>query len=42
MRGYHVFKLSASVAATELCEWVQVATDIYIYIPHGKYQVNSH
>ena len=32
-----IFKLSASAAASESCEWVQVGTDVYI--PHRKYQV---
>ena len=32
-----IFKLSASAAASEFCEWVQVGTDLYI--PHRKYQV---
>ena len=35
-----IFKLSASAAASDLCEWVQV--DIDIYIPHRKYQVKFH
>ena len=35
-----IFKLSASAAASEFCEWVQVG--IYMYIPHCKYQVKSH
>ena len=35
-----IFKLSASVAASEFCEWVQVRTDVYI--PHRKYQVKPH
>ena len=35
-----IFKLSASVAASEFCEWVQV--DIDVYIPHHKYQVKPH
>ena len=35
-----IFKLSASVAASEFCEWVQVDTDVYI--PHHKYQVKPH
>ena len=35
-----VFKLSASAAAIEFCEWVQVGTDVYI--PHTKYQVKPH
>ena len=32
-----IFKLSASAAASEFCEWVQVG--IGAYIPHRKYQV---
>ena len=32
-----IFKLSASAAASEFCEWVQVGIDVYI--PHRKYQV---
>ena len=32
-----IFKCSASAAASESCEWVQVGIDIYI--PHRKYQV---
>ena len=35
-----IFKLSASAAASEFCEWVQVG--INVYIPHHKYQVKSH
>ena len=35
-----IFKLDASTAASEFCEWVQVAIDVYI--PHRKYQVKSH
>ena len=35
-----VFKFSASVAASEFCEWVQVGIDVYI--PHRKYQVKPH
>ena len=35
-----VFKLSASAAASEICEWIQVGT--HVYIPHRKYQVKSH
>ena len=35
-----VFKLGASAAASEFCEWVQVAIDVYI--PHRKYQVKHH
>ena len=32
-----IFKLNASAAASELCEWVQVGIDVCI--PHRKYQV---
>ena len=35
-----IFKLSASAAASEFCEWVQVGIDVYI--PHRKYQVKLH
>ena len=35
-----IFKLGASVAASEFCEWVQAGIDVYI--PHRKYQVKSH
>ena len=35
-----IFKLSASAAASEFCEWVQVG--INVYIPHRKYQVKPH
>ena len=35
-----VFKFSASAAASEFCEWVQVGIDVYI--PHRKYQVKPH
>ena len=35
-----VFKLSASPAAGEFCEWVQVGIDVYT--PHCKYQVKLH
>ena len=35
-----IFKLSASAASSEFCEWGQVATDVYI--PHQKYQVKPH
>ena len=31
-----IFKLGASAAASEFCEWVQVGIDVYI--PHRKYQ----
>ena len=35
-----IFKLSASAAASEFCEWVQAGIDVYI--PHRKYQVKLH
>ena len=35
-----IFKLHASAAASEFCEWVQVGIDVYIC--HRKYQVKSH
>ena len=35
-----IFKLSASAAASEFCEWVRVGIDVYI--PHRKYQVKPH
>ena len=35
-----IFKLSASAAASEFREWVQVGIDVYI--PHRKYQVKPH
>ena len=35
-----IFKLSASAAASEFCEWVQVG--VYVHIPHRKYQVKAH
>ena len=35
-----IFKLTDSVAASEICEWVQVGIDVYI--PHCKYQVKPH
>ena len=35
-----IFKLSASAAASEFCEWVQVGIDVYI--PHCKYQDKPH
>ena len=35
-----IFKLIASVAASEFCEWVQVGIDVYI--AHHKYQVKPH
>ena len=36
----NIFKLSASAAASEFCEWVQVGIDVYA--PHRKYQVKPH
>ena len=36
----YIFKLSASAAASEFCEWVQVGIDVYI--PHRKYHVKPH
>ena len=33
----NIFKLGASAAAGEFCEWAQVGNDVYI--PHRKYQV---
>ena len=35
-----IVKLSASTAANEFCEWIQVG--IEVYIPRGKYQVKPH
>ena len=35
-----IYKLSASAAASEFCEWVQLGIDVYI--PHHKYQVKPH
>ena len=35
-----IFKLGASAAASEFCEWAQVGIDLYI--PHRKYQVKPH
>ena len=35
-----ILKLSASAAAIEFCEWLQVRIDVYI--PHRKYQVKLH
>ena len=37
---YVFFKFSASAAASEFYEWVQVG--INVYIPHQKYQVKPH
>ena len=34
------FKIGASAASSEFCEWVQVGIDVYI--PHRKYQVKPH
>ena len=35
-----IFKLGASAAASEFCQWVQVVIDVYI--PHRKYQLKPH
>ena len=35
-----IFKLGASEAASEFCEWVHFGIDVYI--PHRKCQVKSH
>ena len=35
-----IFKLGASTAASEFCEWFHVGIDVYI--PHRKYQVKPH
>ena len=35
-----IFELSASAAASEFCEWVQIGIDVYI--SHCKYQVRPH
>ena len=35
-----IFKLGASAATSEFCEWVQIGTDVYI--PHRKHQVKPH
>ena len=35
-----IFKISASAAASEFCEWVQFGIDVYI--PHRKDQVKPH
>ena len=35
-----IFKLGASAAASEFCEWIQVGIDVYT--PYRKYQVKSH
>ena len=36
----NIFKLGASTASCEFCEWVQVGIDLYI--AHRKYQVKPH
>ena len=36
----NIFKLSASAAASEFCEWVQAGIDVYI--PHRKHQIKNH
>ena len=36
----YIFKLGASTAASEFCEWVQIGIDVYI--PHGKNQIKPH
>ena len=36
----NVFKLSASAAVSEFCEWVQGGIDVYI--SHHKYQIKPH
>ena len=35
-----IFKLGASAAASEFCEWVRVGTDVYT--PQRQYQVKPH
>ena len=35
-----IFEISASAAASERCDWLQVG--IYIYILHRKYEVRPH
>ena len=35
-----IFKLGASAADSELCEWIQVGIDVYIL--HRKYQIKFH
>ena len=37
---WDIFKLSASAAASEFCEWIPIGIDVYI--PHHKYQVKPH
>ena len=36
----NIFKLGASAAASEFCEWVQVGNGVYM--PHRKYQIKPH
>ena len=36
----NIFKLGASAAASEFCEWIRVGIDVYI--PHRKYWVKPH
>ena len=36
----HIFKLGASVAPSEFCEWFQIGIDVHI--SHRKYQVKPH
>ena len=36
----HIFKLAASAATSEFCEWVQVGIDVCV--PHQKYQIKPH
>ena len=38
--GKDIFKLGASAAASEVCDWVHVGIDVCI--PHRKYQVKPH
>ena len=38
--GGDIFKLGASAAAGEFCEWVQVGIDVYT--SHRKYQAKAH
>ena len=33
-------RIGTSAAASEICEWVEVGTDVYV--PHRKYQVKPH
>ena len=35
-----IFKLGSFTAASDFCEWIQLATDVCI--SHGKYQVKPH